>query len=55
MLDKIINEQKKTKEDIIKKLNKLPSTDLMQISKIAKEIVDTRMEKCRQDGLFGEE
>lgn len=54
MLDNFINKQKEIKESIIKYLNELPSTDLMQISKIAKEIVDKRMEKCKEEGLFGE-
>lgn len=45
--------QKEITENIIKNLDKLASTDLMRISKIAKEIVDKRMEKCKKDGLFG--
>lgn len=33
----------KMKEDIIKNLDKLHSEDLMEISKIAKEIIDKRI------------
>lgn len=36
---------KKIKEDIIKSLDELSCTDLMEIRCIAKEIVDKRLEK----------
>ena len=36
---------KKMKEDIIKNFDELSSTDLMQLSRIAKEIVDNRLAK----------
>lgn len=54
IIDKIIEREKEIKEDIIKNFNELSSTDLMQLSQIAKEIVDKRMEKCAKDGMFGD-
>lgn len=45
--------QKEITEYVMKNLDKMASTDLMQLSKIAKEIVDKRTKKCEADGLFG--
>lgn len=44
--------QKEITEYIMNNLDKLASTDLMQIHRIAKEIVDKRTEECKKNGLF---
>lgn len=54
MTDSYSKKLAEIKENIIKSLDELSSTDLMQISIIAKEIVDKRMEDCRASGLFGD-
>ena len=54
MFEAIIEKQRKTKENIIKNFHELSSTDLMDLSRIAKEIVKQRIEKCEKMGLFGE-
>ena len=46
--------QKEVTEYIMNNLDEMSSTDLMQLSRIAKEIVDKRMEQCEKDGLFGD-
>lgn len=47
--------QKEITEYIMNNLDELSSTDLMQLRRIAKEIVDKRMEQCKKDGLFGDD
>lgn len=55
MVDTYSEKLKKMKEDIIKNFDELSSTDLMQLSRIAREIVNERMEQCKKDGLFGDD
>lgn len=44
--------QKEITEYIMNNLDKLASTDLMEIRKITKEIVDKRLERCEKEGMF---
>lgn len=54
MTDAYSEKLKNMKEDIIKNFDELSSTDLMQLSGIAKEIVEKRDQKCKEDGLYGD-
>lgn len=47
--------QKEITEYIMNNLDELSSTDLMQLSRSAREIVDKRMEQCKKNGLFGDD
>ena len=51
-MDAYSEKLKKMKEDIIKNFDELSSTDLMQLSKIAREIVDDREKKCIEAGYY---
>jgi hypothetical protein len=55
MEDLTMATQKEITEYIMNNLDELSSTDLMQLSRIAREIVDKRMEQCKEEGLFGDD
>ena len=44
--------QKEITEYIMNNLDELSSTDLVRLSRIAREIVDKRIEQCKKDEMF---